>query len=171
MDPIVHESYGRPASLADMLSHDIALLKLAEDVDLATYTPACLAPRDTNYAGKTASLYGWGKTKDEARPSNAGCPQYDLSPVLKETTQTIITNSECNQSSGTTLRCKNGTVTEEPLSYNGKVTEDMVCGIKTGTGTCYGDSGGPLTVEVDERHTLVGVSSWTGGCARVSITC
>merc|ERR1711910_221753 len=39
LDPIVHESYKSP----NVNSNDIALLKLAEDVDLNTYTPACLA--------------------------------------------------------------------------------------------------------------------------------
>ena len=38
MDPIVHESYQNPKPY----SNDIALLKLAEDIDLTTYTPACL---------------------------------------------------------------------------------------------------------------------------------
>merc|ERR1712147_537172 len=38
LDPIVHESFRSPK----LDSNDIALLKLAEDVDLTTYTPACL---------------------------------------------------------------------------------------------------------------------------------
>merc|ERR1712072_274645 len=38
LDPIVHESYRSPKPA----SNDIALLKLAEDVDLTTHTPACL---------------------------------------------------------------------------------------------------------------------------------
>ena len=58
MDPIVYESYGTPFGPPIPLSHDIALLKLAEDVNLDTYTPACLAPDDVTYAGKTASVYG-----------------------------------------------------------------------------------------------------------------
>ena len=167
MDPIVHEGYD--GSL--QYSHDIALLKLAEDVDLATYTPACLPPKDANYAGKTASVYGWGKTKDEARPID-GCPKYNLSPVLKETTQTIITNNACKQSSGTILRCENGVVIEYgPVSMNSLVLDDVVCGIKSGQGSCYGDSGGPFTVEEDGQHTLVGVVNGALACARVSTIC
>jgi hypothetical protein len=54
IDPIVHESYESPKAS----SNDIALLKLAESVDLASYTPACLAAVDADYEGKTGSVYG-----------------------------------------------------------------------------------------------------------------
>ena len=57
---IVHEDY-----CADHhLGHDIALLKLKEEVDLSIHTPACLPPKDADYSGKLASVYGWGLTKD-----------------------------------------------------------------------------------------------------------
>ena len=51
MDPIVHESYKSPFTS----SNDIALLKLAEAVDLNIYTPACLPAPNTDYTG---SVYG-----------------------------------------------------------------------------------------------------------------
>ena len=54
MDPIVHESHRSPY----FGSNDIALLKLAEKVDLNIYTPACLPALDTDFTGKTGSVYG-----------------------------------------------------------------------------------------------------------------
>ena len=54
MDPIVHESYNNPLTN----SNDIALLKLAEKVNLNVHTPACLPALNTNFTGKTASVYG-----------------------------------------------------------------------------------------------------------------
>ena len=39
-------------------NRDIALLKLAEEVDLNTYTPACLPKTTDNYEGKNAWVYG-----------------------------------------------------------------------------------------------------------------
>ena len=54
IDPIVHENYQNPLST----SNDIALLKLAESVDLDVYTPACLAARDADYTGKNGRVYG-----------------------------------------------------------------------------------------------------------------
>ena len=54
MDPIVHESYKNPKAN----SNDIALLKLAEDVDLTTYTPACLPTSGADYTGQNGRVYG-----------------------------------------------------------------------------------------------------------------
>lgn len=49
-------------------------------------------------------------------------------------------------------------------SYNGKITDRMLCAGKAGGGqdTCQGDSGGPLT----RNNELVGITSWGRGCAR-----
>ena len=44
---IIHERYGM------RMENDIALLKLKEKIDLSIYTPACLAPKGTDYTGKT----------------------------------------------------------------------------------------------------------------------
>ena len=58
MDPIVHKSHRSPYRG----SNDIALLKLAEKVDLNIYTPACLPALDTDFTGKTGSVYGGSDT-------------------------------------------------------------------------------------------------------------
>merc|ERR1712142_1463618 len=52
---IKHPDYEKITSNAD-----IALLKLAEKVDLNTYTPACMANTGDDFTGKTAWVYGWG---------------------------------------------------------------------------------------------------------------
>ena len=57
IDPIVHENYQSPQPY----SNDIALLKLAEAVDLATYAPACLAAKDADYTGQNGRVYGKGR--------------------------------------------------------------------------------------------------------------
>ena len=54
MNPIIHENYNNPFAS----SNDIALLKLAEKVDLNIHTPACLPALNTDYTGKTGSVYG-----------------------------------------------------------------------------------------------------------------
>ena len=54
LDPIVHEKYNG----FSQDGHDIALLKLAESVDLTVYTPACLPKSGADYTGKTGKVYG-----------------------------------------------------------------------------------------------------------------
>ena len=54
LDPIIHESYQSPT----IFSNDIALLKLAEDIDLTTYTPACLPTYGADYTGQNGRVYG-----------------------------------------------------------------------------------------------------------------
>merc|ERR1719295_1725381 len=52
---IIHESYNPTEQ-----THDIALLKLKEKLDLNIYTPACLADAGKDWAGSTGWVYGWG---------------------------------------------------------------------------------------------------------------
>ena len=52
---IKHENFNQTN-----LDNDIALIELAEEVDLTTYTPACLAKTSdtTTFDGKNATAYG-----------------------------------------------------------------------------------------------------------------
>ena len=58
IDPIVHDRYNRTSGPVG--GHDIALLKLAEAVDLVTYVPACLPSFGADYTGKNGRVFGKG---------------------------------------------------------------------------------------------------------------
>ena len=49
---------------------DVAILELAEVLDLAMYTPACLARSSdaTSFDGKKATIVGWGMSHEHPIP-------------------------------------------------------------------------------------------------------
>ena len=74
----LHHGYNRRG-----VSNDIAILELKEEVDLETYTPACLARRsDVNtFYGKTATIAGWGLIDLQGTPTKV--PHEVQVPVSK----------------------------------------------------------------------------------------
>ena len=74
-------------------NNDIAVLQLAEEVDLNVYTPACMAKTsdESSFYGKTAQVYGWGDT------SFGGAPSLDK---LLEVDVTVVTPKQCAERNG-----------------------------------------------------------------------
>jgi secreted trypsin-like serine protease len=136
------------------VNNDIALLKLAEAVDLSIYTPACLPASSADYVGQTAKVYGWGKTD---------LCSSTTSSKLMEAEVTVVSDADCDAGSGQPfLQCSGDPTT---VSYSGKITDQMLCASATGKDSCQGDSGGPLTVKASDQHYLAGIVSWGYGCA------
>merc|ERR550519_2358125 len=129
------------------LDSDIAMLKLAEEVDLSVFTPACLAKTGDIFVGKNAWAYGWGGL-------NPAATEYP--DKLMKVELPIVSDEQCESE----MREKGWDIT---------ITEGMLCaGGVGGEDSCGGDSGGPLTVEVDGQHVLVGDTSYghQDGCAQ-----
>merc|ERR1711990_560328 len=144
---LVHPNYDESTT-----NNDIALLKLAEAVNLSIYTPACLPASSADYVGQTAKVYGWGRTDP--------CGFTTSSKLLKADV-TVVSDTECAAASGLRQCTENPTT----VSYSGKITSQMLCASATGKDACQGDSGGPLTVKASDQHYLAGVVSWGYGCA------
>jgi len=130
---ITHENYD-----ADSSDKDVALLKLAEPVDLTVYTPACVAQTGDTFVGKNAWVYGWGRT------TFGGI----IPDKLLEVEVPIVSTEECKLA-----------------MWDDSIKPGMLCaGGVEGEDGCQGDSGGPLTVDVSGQHTLVGDVSWGNQC-------
>eukprot|EP00092_Neocalanus_flemingeri_P005011 GFUD01005388.1.p1 GENE.GFUD01005388.1~~GFUD01005388.1.p1 ORF type:complete len:490 (-),score=75.79 GFUD01005388.1:64-1533(-) len=130
-------------------SYDIALLKLSEAVDLDVYTPVCLPNTGDNFIGKIALVYGWGRT-------SASGP---VSTKLMEVDVKIVSDTDCQNAF-------DNSQDPQVQAANYQITSDMICaGGIGGKDSCGGDSGGPLSLPVNNKHMLAGVVSWGHSCA------
>jgi secreted trypsin-like serine protease len=120
-------------------------------VAIATTSPPAL-PEDS-----TALAAGWGSHGDEA---GGETPLMHNRLVLAD--MTIIPQSEC-------LALMNGVLaglTQKGAPRRSLTDEDLpetlLCATdsQNGQDTCEGDSGGPLTVALNQAHVLVGVIDW-----------
>lgn len=140
-----------PGYNEDTTKDDISVLRLAQEVDMSLFSPACLpAPSvasSQQWAGQNATATGWG-----ALQYGTG----DYPEVLQELQDLlpIVTNSEC---------------VDNELIDEGQLLPGMFCAGGPGLGidTCQGDSGGPLTRQaIAGIYELIGVVSWGVDCAK-----
>ncbi|XP_055689392.1 trypsin-3-like [Lutzomyia longipalpis] len=83
--------------------------------------------------GQRVFVSGWGATEQQGYPAE----------VLRFVNIPVISRESCNS------------------SYNGLITDRMICASESGRDICSLDNGGPL---IDTRNFLVGIVSWGMGC-------
>jgi secreted trypsin-like serine protease len=140
---IMHKNYNAGTS-----DEDIALIELKSPLALGTTMQqiGLLEPSEEPAVlvkDKVLTVTGWGATAQGAA----------VVRDLQEVDVPFVTREVCN----------------DPLSYNGKITENMICAGKAagGVDSCQGDSGGPIVYRPSgSAPKLVGVVSWGEGCAR-----
>lgn len=115
---------------------DIAMLVLDRPLDLgADVASIPVASTADIAAASTARVTGWGVESEEAD----GTPS-----VLQRADLPLVDDADC------------------ALVDEGN--DDELCAGGTGPDSCFGDSGGPLTVATDEGRKLAGVVSWGDSC-------
>lgn len=139
---IVHPSYD-----PDTTDYDIALLELAEPIDLETCGSACaavdiLTPAQLNLLvpDTDALISGWGNTSKDG-----------------ELYATKLQSA--------TIQVQNCADSSYPANA---ISPYMFCaGVDGNVDSCQGDSGGPLVVNNadDSAKLLAGIVSWGNGCA------
>lgn len=129
------------------LENDVALLKLAEPIDVPPVRLATAQESDLYEAGRDATVVGWGKTN----------PLYNIMPDhLRMGAVPMIDDVTCEENNGRWV---------EPASMvcAGKLSTSS--NITDGVDACNGDSGGPLLVKKDGEWVQVGIVSWGFECA------
>ncbi|XP_007949742.2 serine protease 48 [Orycteropus afer afer] len=133
---------------------DIALLKLSSRVTFTSLIlPICL-PNIKKHLAIPASCWvvGWGKTK-ESQDS-------DFYPILQEVEVPVIDHKACEK-----LYNPIGVYFPELEKV---IKKDMICAGDTDRhkDSCKGDSGGPLSCDIDGVWIQIGVVSWGIGCGQ-----
>lgn len=118
---------------------NVTLVELNKDDDVPT-------------DGRTLTYFGWGVTSQ-----NSTNPP--VSDVPLEIEAAVISNEECSNIHGIYMGMNQ--------SYNGYITENMICTLATDKDSCQRDSGGPEIMKGSDATTdvQVGVISWGLGCA------
>ena len=108
----MERTINHPGFINVNLGDDIALLKLAEAVDLKIYTPACLPSVDKDYTDQTSWAYGWGSTKR--------CP-LETTTILMEVSLPILSDEVCGQATGTFNTLEGGQCVPRQTNYQGRI--------------------------------------------------
>jgi len=153
---LIHEDYD-----TNNVEYDIALIELSKEpigvdkVELATNEIL----NDAIAEFSTVIELGRGQ-QSPVDPNRKDTPIRSTPSELFEVEVNLITNEQCD-AAVTQYYASIGS------SQTGLVTKDMVCaGTSEGTtGTCFGDSGGPLILQQNGKDYLLGTTSWGIGCA------
>lgn len=127
---------------AQNYSHDIALLKLAEDVHTNAYIrPVCMPNKTDDYEEMTCVITGWGAAYSGGHGTHH----------LYKANVPVLNHKVC-----------------EFLFNPAKIPDTMICaGLKNGgVDTCQGDSGGPLVCQTSGTYKVAGIVSWGYSCAQ-----
>ena len=124
------------------------------DVDLVQVSP------DVVPVGSPVTVMGWGDTDPDDSVQT-------LAEELLETEVVVISNEECQQSSGTIggTEIDGVTIGGYQEDYHNQITENMICAKDNREDSCQGDSGGPLVIRQSSGDLQVGVVSWGKSCA------
>ena len=138
--------------------HDIAILKLSEELDLKMYTPACLAKASegTRFDGGKITVAGWGMTSPNVFPDKPHEVKLTVSAPSRQACALEVHDADSKM---------------VPLVCAGKKEPGKgTCDVSYTNFSCsafirilQGDSGGPGTYKQKDQHILVGVVSFSSG--------
>lgn len=128
-----------------MLFNDLTIMRMEEAVEFNDFIQPVELPQykmlREDFEGHLATVSGWGRMSDNSQ---------SLSDTLRYTQNVVKSNSVC-------FTYYESFVVPSTMCMNTQDTE---------SGTCSGDSGGPVTIQGYDKPVLVGVVSWgpLAGC-------
>lgn len=117
--------------------NDIAVLAFSDSLTLGTNVAVANMPSgNSDFAGSQCVLSGWGRTG-----SSGSLPMY-----LMQVEMPIIDNNFCK-------------VRMSPVQ-GADIADYHICAFDNYSGSCNGDSGGPMTCNEGGQRVVAGVTSW-----------
>ena len=149
--------FPHPGRDRSTMSNDIAIVAFSKGIQWSSSVlPICLAsPGSPTFPsllwneGEEGVVSGYGDDIEMGYLE----PSYTLQEVVVP----VVSHKECAR------HYENSFHNVKGFSIN---STTQICAGATGTDSCYGDSGGPLTVDVEGRFYLAGVVSFGRGCAQ-----
>jgi secreted trypsin-like serine protease len=130
---------------------DAAILTLAQPADVAPMRLATAADATAYPPGATAWVAGWGRLNANTTPDGGNY----YADRLRELAQPVVGDDACENVYG-------GGTSVIPYRPEWTVCAGTLAG---GSGSCYGDSGGPLAVQTATGWMQIGIVLGGDGCA------
>ena len=161
----IKKVYKHPLYTYPNLYNDVAVVELGRrieyDFDKFGDSPTCLDKPDQNHEGEIATVQGYGVTEDGSVGD------------LLETNVTIISNDKCkeyftyNSTENKAIKRQIDTALPNGLNYGFLCAQGKMNKKGVFSGSCKGDSGGPLTAQdKNDKRTLIGIVSGGIGCGK-----
>jgi len=155
----IHPAYNR-----ETIENDIALLELAsipEGISAVEIPDSKILETAINKNAKVTAL---GRGVQDILPSGDFGLDSESVSTLFQIDVNLTSSDACNDA-------LNNFFADDTNSTNQYITNDMMCAgeLDEGEGVCFGDSGGPLILQQDNKNYLLGVVSWVPGCAQQGV--
>jgi secreted trypsin-like serine protease len=139
---VIHPEYRKTG--LDGFVNGIALLRLRQPAKGVGSELTIPGDQPSPSEATSSSVFGWGSLTETSPPSER----------LTQLDVRLVEKSICNS----------------PVSYSGKISEDMFCAAsnKIGVDVCQGFSGSGLVSFRSGKPLLLGLVSWGEGCGRES---
>ena len=146
--------------------NDIALVRLSRRLNHTnSVSPMCLSQLPKDLSGMHAEFQGWGALRVGSSHPARRLHQARVQIVAEEKCKKQYNHGLVKPMVMDSHVCAEGKESDQDKNWRaGRVINHSAVKKNEQVGACAGDSGGGLMIELNDRKTLVGLTSWGGPC-------